>query len=116
MHNDLERARDNFREQRALAVVLVGSVNDAMGIGMRRVHALNQLTRDLSGGQDVEYKDTAKARVGEHHAAMVRKLSQHQILHMALQLLTEETGRACRCVSVLSIRLISKQIGRRRGT
>ena len=52
MHNDLERARDSFREQRPLAVVLEGSANDAMDISMRRVHALNQLTRDFGGGPD----------------------------------------------------------------
>ena len=42
MHTYLERAKDSFREQRPLAVVLEGSANDAMDISMRRVHALNQ--------------------------------------------------------------------------
>ena len=63
MHKDLERARDSFREQRPLAVVLEGSANDAMDINMRRVHALNQLTRDFGCGAEVEYKEATKARM-----------------------------------------------------
>ena len=72
MHHYLERARDSFREQGPLAVVLEGSASDAMDISMRRVHALKQLTRDLSGGPEVEYTNPTKARVGKHDPAMVR--------------------------------------------